>query len=104
MAVVGHQAVGAEAHRSAFAGLAEELDEAGAVAVLVAEGAAAVTPVADRVAVAALTRSWVACLGALSGNGATTGGQEKRNGVPTLSPFLPGGTIVRAGGHSNQPH
>ena len=53
MEVVGHQAIGEQAHAASFAGLAQELDEGGEVAVLVKDGAAAIAPVEDMVAIAA---------------------------------------------------
>ena len=53
MEVVGHEAIGQEADRDAFAGLAEQLEEGSEIAVLVEDGAARVPAVENVVAVTA---------------------------------------------------
>jgi hypothetical protein len=63
--VIRQQAVGEEADRGALAGLAQQVDEGGEVAVLVEEGAAAVAPVEDVVTVAALGSAGVAWHGGI---------------------------------------
>src|ERR1700693_5975571 len=51
--MVAHQAIGQQAHVGAFPGLAEELHEGGAVAVLVKDSPAAIASIEDVVAVSA---------------------------------------------------
>jgi hypothetical protein len=53
MEMVGHQTKGKEVHGEAFAGVAQELDESGEVAILVEDGLAAVAPIEDVGAIAA---------------------------------------------------
>ena len=48
--VVGHQAVGEDAHREAFAGQADQLDERRVIVVIVEDGGAGVSSVEDVVA------------------------------------------------------
>lgn len=81
--MVGHQAIGEQAHGDAFASLTQQFDEGGVIAVFVEDGTAAIAPIEDMVTVAALGTSWVAwhrsdyrVLG------------TRRQAKSTLSPFL----------------
>jgi hypothetical protein len=55
--VVGHEAIAEQAHGDALAGFVQEIDEGMKIAIVMEDGAAAVTAIEDVVAIAALGSS-----------------------------------------------
>jgi hypothetical protein len=78
--VVGHQAVSQEAHAGACAGLGEEFEEGGVVAVHEEDGAAGVAAVEGVLAVAALGSACGACHAAIMGGGGRLGNHNLPGG------------------------
>jgi len=70
--MIGHQAESEEAHGRAFAGLVQQANEGGEVAVFVEDGAATVAAIEDVVTVAALGGSCGAWHAVIIANGAIT--------------------------------